>query len=323
MVVVSTRFAVISWLLGLFAVLYCGSNACADLNAQGLLAEMRFAMSHLNYRGTATYSKNNQVEILRVYHGVVDGVEHERILSVNSPMREVIREQGKVSCYFPETRSLSIEERGAQRAFLVSLPDDLSGLAQYYTIKSGEVEFVAQRSARVISIEPRDAYRYKRTLWVDVETHLPLKYELIDENGNVLEQMQLSDLSLENKLPASDLLASTHPDAGWTVKHNENLPADKLRWTLSNVPEGFRLISYSRLRRSANEHQVDHILLSDGLSSVSVYTDELPGGSLSMQHRKMGAVNLYTRKIDKHQITVLGEVPLKTVEAIGDGIHAP
>jgi sigma-E factor negative regulatory protein RseB len=320
-----SRFAVIPPILGLCAVLswVCPVYAENTPDAQGLLAEMRLAMSHLNYRGTVTYSKNNQIEILRVYHGIVDGVEHERILSVNSPMREVIREQSKVTCYFPESRSFSTEERSAQSAFLLGLPDDLSGLARYYDIKPGAVEFVAQRSASMIAIEPRDSYRYKRTLWVDVETRLPLKYEIVDENGNVIEQMLFSDLILEKKFSGSDLVASTHPDAGWTAKHNENLAADKLRWTLDNVPEGFRLTSYSRLKRGVKEYEIDHILLSDGLSSVSVYTDETPGGSVSVQHRKMGAINLYTRKIGNHLITVLGEVPFKTVKAIGDGIHAP
>ncbi|WP_228125203.1 MucB/RseB C-terminal domain-containing protein [Candidatus Methylospira mobilis] len=297
--------------------------AANEPDAQVWLAEMRFAMSHLNYRGTVTYSRNNQIEILRVYHGVVDGVEHERILSVNSPMREVIREQGKVTCYFPESRSLSTKESGRERPFLRDLPEDLNGLARYYVIKPGEAGVVAQRSAHLIAIDPRDAYRYKRALWVDDETRLPLKYELIDENGNVIEQMLFSDLSLEKKLPASDLAASTHPDASWTVKHNENLPADKLRWTLSNVPEGFGLTSYTRLKRGGSEHEIDHILLSDGLSSVSVYTEELPGEGLSTHRRKMGAISLYARQIGNYQITVLGEVPFKTVKAIGDGIHAP
>jgi sigma-E factor negative regulatory protein RseB len=148
-----------------------------------------------------------------------------------------------------------------------------------------------------------------------------LKFELIDENGQVLEQMVFNSLVIEDSIPAQELAASTQSDPSWQVKQHETLPADSLIWTLGGVPDGFRMISYSRLKRDSENRTVDHILLSDGFSSVSIYIDGLTNESFTVQPRKVGAINSYTRKLDQYLVTVMGEVPAKTVQSIGNGIH--
>lgn len=305
-------------------LLVCGL-AQADENqqseAKAWLAATKQAMSHLNYRGMVAYLKDNRVESLKVLHGVTNGVEQERLLSVNSPMREVIRNAEKVTCYFPDSRSMFVESKPSRHSFLLDLPKDLSELSRHYAFSLGGTEYVAERLARLVSIEPLDDYRYGRRFWVDVEWKLPLKFELIDENRKVVEQMVFNSLSVEDSIPAQELLASTRFDSSWKIKQHETLPTDSLIWTLEGVPDGFQMMSYSRLKRGANNRAIDHILLSDGFSSVSIYIDQLMNEIFTAQPRKLGAINSYTRKLDSHLVTVMGEVPAKTVQAIGNGIR--
>jgi sigma-E factor negative regulatory protein RseB len=290
-------------------------------DAKAWLAAARQAMAKSDYRGTIAYLKDNRVESLQVVHGNFNGVEQERILSVNSPMREVIRNAGKVTCYFPESHSMSVEDKPTRDSFLLEIPNDLGALSNGYDFKLGKNEHVAQRLAQQVWILPRDDFRYGRRLWIDVESKLPLKYELVDENDEVLEQMVFTSINLDKDIPPRELEPVTKIDSSWKVKQHENLPADSLAWTLDGVPEGFRMVSYSRLKRGPDNRAIDHILLSDGFSSVSVYIDQLMTDFFTAQPRKVGAINSYTRKLDEFLVTAMGEVPLKTVQSIGNGIH--
>jgi sigma-E factor negative regulatory protein RseB len=204
---------------------------------------------------------------------------------------------------------------------LIDLPGNLAELSKHYSFSLGEVEYVARRQARIVSIAPKDDWRYGRKLWIDVENKLPLKFEWLDGAGQVLEEMVFNSLAVEPSIPAEELVPSTQIDSSWKTKQHEILPADSLLWTLDGVPDGFHMMSYTRLKRGSNNRAIDHILLSDGVSSVSIYIDELMNEIFTAQPRKVGAINSYTRKLDKYLVTVMGEAPEKTVQSIGDGIR--
>ncbi len=291
-----------------------------ESEAKAWLKEAKQAATKLSYRGIVSYMKDNQIESLHVFHGVSNGVEQERLLSVNTPMREVVRTADKVTCYYPDTKSISVDSKPSRQSVLLDLPDDLSELSKHYTFSLGDIEHVAKRPSRVVTIEPRDGLRYGRKLWIDVESKLPLKFEWID-GKQVVEQLVFSSLSLEKSIPPEELMPSTQVDGTWRTKQHETLPAESLKWTLDGVPDGYHMISYTRLKRGVNNRTIDHILLSDGVSSISIYIDELMSEIFTAQPRKIGAINTYTRKLDKYLVTVMGEAPEKTVQTIGDGIH--
>ncbi|MFW6257935.1 MAG: MucB/RseB C-terminal domain-containing protein, partial [Halochromatium sp.] len=60
-------------------------------------------------------------------------------------------------------------------------------------------------------------------------------------------------------------------------------------------------------------------LISDGLSTVSVYVEPDQGHGFTGAKR-VGAMNAAGRILDGHQITVVGEAPLPTVQAIADAL---
>ncbi|MDD5035021.1 MAG: MucB/RseB C-terminal domain-containing protein [Methylococcaceae bacterium] len=292
-----------------------------DAEARTLLLNAKQAMSQLNYRGIISYMKDNRMESLNILHGVAQGVEQERVLSLNTPMRELVRTAETVTCYYPETKSMSVDRRPARHSFLFQLPVDLDDLGKYYSFSLGAVEYIARRQARQVIIEPKDDMRFGRRLWIDLESKLPLKFELLDENKQVIEQMVFNSLSIEQMIPPGELSPSTSVDGSWKIKQYEVLPTDSLNWSLDGVPEGFRMMSYTRLKRGQENRAIDHILLSDGISSVSIYIDQLMNEVFTAQPRRFGAINSYTRKLDGYRVTVMGEAPAKTVQSIGNGIH--
>ena len=62
--------------------------------------------------------------------------------------------------------------------------------------------------------------------------------------------------------------------------------------------------------------RVAHLVFSDGQVAVSVFVEPAPptpqSGGLSHQ----GGINVYSRQLDDHLITVLGEAPGATVRQI-------
>ena len=318
--VVSRLFYLTFLALFMFSIATEGFADDSESEAKAWLSAAQLASTTLNYRGIVSYMKDNQIESLHVFHGVSNGVEQERLLSVNTPMREVLRTADKVTCYYPDTKSISVDSKPLRQSMLLGLPDDLNNLSKHYTFSLGEVEHVARRPSRLVSIQPKDDLRFGRRLWIDVESKLPLKFEWLDGN-KVLEQLVFNSLSLEKSIPPEELAPSTQVDGTWKTKRHETLPAESLIWTLDGVPDGFHMISYTRLKRDSNNRAIDHILLSDGVSSISIYIDQLMSEIFTAKPRKVGAINSYTRKLDKYLVTVMGEAPEKTVQTIGDGIH--
>lgn len=296
--------------------------ASSQANALGWLTDMRQAVVELSYRGVVAYLRDKQVESFQLLHSVNAGVEQERLVSMNSPLREVVRNAEKVACYFPDTKTVFVENKPARRSVLLDVPADMTQLARYYRVGLEGQETIARRLSQVVSIEPRDDYRYARIIWVDTESKLPLKFEMLDEDGQTVEQMMFTSLSVVPSIPPQDLDPSVQADSfAWHTSQREVLPLDSLRWTLQKVPDGFQIVSYTRMRRPSGDRSVEHILMSDSLSSVSIYIEEQPEGTVKERPKKVGAIHADSVKINGYLVTVMGEVPAKTVQAIANGLR--
>lgn len=286
------------------------------------LTDMRQAVSELNYKGVVAYLRDKQVDSFQLFHASSAGLEQERLVSINSPLREVVRNAEKVTCYFPDTKTVFVESKPSNRSVLLDIPSDLTQLSRYYRVALEGQETIARRLSQVISIEPRDGYRYARLVWVDTDSKLPLKFEMLDEEGQTVEQMVFTSLSVEQTIPPQELQPSVHADSfAWRTSPKETLPLDSLHWTLQNVPEGFQIVSYTRMKRPPADRPVDHILLSDSFSSVSIYIEEQQGETARERPKKVGAINADSVKINRYLVTVMGEVPAQTVQAIAKGLR--
>lgn len=308
------------WLL-VTAAFRVGAEPPTSTAALGWLNDMRHSVATLNYKGVVAYLKNKQVESFQLFHAAHEGIEQERLVSMNSPLREVVRNAEKFACYFPETKTVFIETKPSTRSVLLDLPEDLGQLASHYQVSLGNQEYVMRHLSQVITIQPQDGYRYARQIWVDTTSKLPLKFEMLGEDGQVLEQMVFTSLNIETSIPREDLAPSVPTDHfTQQTSQRETLPVASLHWSLHQVPDGFQIMSYTRIKRPPNNHPVDHILLSDGFSSVSIYIEK-HDGTVKEHPKRIGAINAYSLMIDKYLVTVMGEVPGKTVETIANGLH--
>jgi sigma-E factor negative regulatory protein RseB len=62
---------------------------------------------------------------------------------------------------------------------------------------------------------------------------------------------------------------------------------------------------------------------SDGLAAISVFIEPMAGNARPVQGvSHQGAVNIYSRPLDDHMVTVLGEAPSATVVEMGQSVSA-
>lgn len=132
---------------------------------------------------------------------------------------------------------------------------------KYYRLATGGDDRIANRSAVRLDIQPLDGMRFGHRLWLDTQTALVLKHELIDERGRVVETFQLTELEALRLHDGVVLLDTAR-----------ELPEQP--WWPDWLPSGFigQPVDESPGRNNA------HRIYSDGLSTLSLFVEPIEEG---------------------------------------------
>ncbi len=287
------------------------------------LKRMAEAARSLNYEGTFVYRQGSLLETLRIIHRADAHGEKERLVSLNGVAREVVRDESGVTCILPDHHSVVVA-RGRSGLLPNAFRNPDGDLEAYYVFSLGGEDRVAGRPVRVVDIKPRDEYRYGYRLWLDQETALLLKSELLDGDGVVLEQILYTSISLPSEIPDKALEPLTPgSDFTWhTAGDAQSATGDiQSEWRTDWLPMGFSLRHREQNPMPNRSAPVKHLLFSDGLASFSLYIERLTSETDHFQGpSRMGAMNAFGVIIEDYQITVVGEVPRVTVERVGRAV---
>lgn len=313
------------WLLALLLAILLASAApaVAAEQAEDWLARMAKAMRMQAYEGTLVYEHGEQLESMSIVHGNIDGREYERLHVLNGEPFEIIREGEKVTCVWPAKRRLLVNQRPGD-LLAPKPPRDLRSLPAHYRADLKGTERVAGREARILRIEGQDEYRYGYRIWIDTDTGLLLRSDLVGGEDMVYERIMftriepLETVARERFRPS--LTGDEYSRHGDPAADSSEL--DDPGWGLDDLPPGFRLVSHRSQAMPPHGEAVQHSVYTDGLASVSVFvepadTDAMPLRGLS----RMGAVHAFGKEIEGHQVTVVGEVPAAAVKRIAAGVH--
>jgi sigma-E factor negative regulatory protein RseB len=298
-----------------------------DPEAQAWLERMSRALSTQSYDGRFFHLRQSRSESMRIIHRVDSrGRITERLVSLDGSGREIVRNDTEVVCYLPDKKVVLVEKRTENNSLVSALPVYNDALESLYNIKrSGGIVKAFGRKTQIIEVQPRDQYRYGYKLWLDQETAMPLKSQLRDSNGNVIEQILFAELNLRDRIPVDELKASIDAaDFKW-IRQDETatarLPQSVRGWSVSRLPAGFRLTTWRMQLIAGSPTPVRHLVYSDGLASVSVFIEPRNAQAAPVHGlSKVGAAFAYTRDLDGHQVIAVGEVPAATVEAIAAGV---
>ena len=313
-------------LLGAAALLVGVARAePASADAVGWLGRIATAAQKLSYTGVFVYQNGQHSETSRIVHVVDLWGEQERLEAMDGSPREVLRTDGEVVCYLPAQRMVLKDQEGEHQAFPASLPASLSGLSESYLIRKGDVVRIAGQDAQQIVLEPRDTFRYGHLLWADVGSGLLLKARMVDEKNEILEQFTFTQVQIGGTIDRAALKSRLAAGAGdWRVhdaRGSEEL-ADVRGWSFRNSIPGFRKTASLKRDLGANGREVVHLVFSDGVASISVFIEPvLPKEKPVAGLFKSGATTIYKRIAGDQLVTVLGEVPPRTLKRLGDGIE--
>lgn len=310
-----------------FCILFLSINVYAETDAVKMLERMGVVAKQLNYDGVFSYRAGKRLQSIRIIHRADQQGEIERLISLNGEAREVIRNNDMVTCIYPEGKSVQPNRRPLGRGFPTDLLSRLSSATAYYQLTLGEEERVAAHHTQALIAVPIDNYRYGYRLWVDKNSQLLLQSDLVDEHGEVLETFAFSAIEMGLHIP-DVLLQPQMSGNAMTWNRAEQKMRSKMiaqkkssSWKVAWLPEGFELVVQQNRIKAKNGASVEHKVYSDGLSSISIFIEKirarhshLHGGS------KMGAVNAFGTIINAHFVTVVGGVPARTVEKMGNSI---
>lgn len=313
-----SKFSLGLLLLCLTAVVHAG-----DREAREWLERMSHSLSTRNYEGRFFRVRDSRSEAMRIIHRVERGKVTERLVSLDGSGREYIRNEAEVICYLPDQRTVLVEKRPADGTLLKTVPVYNEQLEANYSIELGAAMKTLGRRTQLILVKPRDQFRYGYRLWLDEETAMPLKSQLCDRNGNVIEQLLFAELHFRDRIPADSLKPAVSADGFRWLYQDAQQPrvrSASLTWNI-RPPAGFRLTAWRLQVMAGSSVPVQQLVYSDGLASVSVFIEpRSPQTEAIRGLAKVGAAFAYSLDVDGHQITAVGEVPAATVQAIAAGV---
>lgn len=320
------RFALL--LSALLAMQHGALAAAADnqTNVRHWLEKLALSAGKYSYEGTFVYRHGDQLMAMRVTHLSPAHGGRERVIALNGRTREVFRTEDGVACIIPERKVVFVDKAGSSRRLLAGALERIPELERRYKFSLGGAGRVAGRPSQIIFIEPRDGHRYGYRVWVDEGSGLVLQTDLLNEKGEALEQVMFTGLQIiERPTPAllDFVTLKDFPVEQARAARQAMAAGVESSWAINQMPGGFTLKEHYRHRDTPEAPSMEHLVLTDGLATVSVFIEQLSKGEKPLKGpSRMGAVSAYGAVLNNnYQITVVGEVPAATVQMIGQSIR--
>ncbi|MDR2196095.1 MAG: MucB/RseB C-terminal domain-containing protein [Gallionellaceae bacterium] len=321
------------------------------------LQNLALAARKANYAGTFVYQSGDRMEISRIAHFSDDTGEYSRLERLDGPRREIVRRNNETWCYLGERR-VRVDLSQSEREFPDMLPKQLALMKENYTVSGGEESRVAGFPVRAILFRPKDDLRYTHKMWAEDGSGLLLKTEVIGKRGRIIEQYTFTQLSLgdgvdrqwvEESMPD----AAGKRDAGQAKRNARSAPSDAGKpppempagpdphmtghmpmmgkpvpvvsgWQVSGLPSGFKKITEVRRKLPGKDAPVVQLVFSDGLAGISVFIEKI-GSDADTDDREglssQGLIQAYGKLVGDYLVTVIGEVPPRTVMQVADSVR--
>ncbi len=297
------------------------SSATATTNTNPLLTlltEMNKASKQLSYQLSYVVMNRNSIEPMQYSHAVENDVQIAHLVYLSGPMREVIRRGGEVSYIDSSSEPFTIRANYMVAPIIPLLNSNIGELSKYYDfIPLGKAR-EAGATCQVLRIVSKDGMRYSYILWVDEKTKLPLRADLLDRGGDILEQFRTISFAT-----GSSVTKAMSPLQNVQLPQVLSLPQGNLKqtyWKVTWIPNGFKPEELNRYKLSGTDQTVESQLYSDGLFDFSVYVSDRDNQSLKSQLVRQGRRTLQIFASGKNEIAVIGDIPPETAQRIAQSV---
>lgn len=311
-----------------------GVGSSAPRSLSDWLMRLHEASRQRTYIGTFVVSSGEQLATARIWH-VCDGKQQmERVETLSGTPRSTFRHNDRVITFTPDNKLAVSERRESLGLFPGLLKSGRASLDQYYTLRQGGTDRVAGFEAEVLLLEPRDRWRFAYRIWSEKSTGLVLKLQTLDADARVLEQVAFSELQLDAPVSMDKLARMMARTEGYrveTLQRGEPTTVQAEGWALKVPVPGFETMGSQRRELTAagvaGQPYSMQWVFSDGLASVSLFIESYDRrrhgqeGVLSMGSTQVLAQRWPDRRGGEWWLTVVGEVPSRTLQAFAQGLE--
>jgi sigma-E factor negative regulatory protein RseB len=294
------------------------ARAADEPTPQDLLRRMGASLRNVDFEGSFIYQHDSRTDALRIFHRGGER-ERERLVSLNGPRREIVRDEHTITCVQPGAVPTLFANRAELR--LLPLVPNISELGAQYRVTIAGEDRVAGYDARTVDISPRDPYRYGYRLWLQRDNQLLLRSAVLDAAGRPLEQFMFVALDVGAAPSETDLLPAGN--VGTAVPPADEVPiTTQPLWSIAELPAGFRLVRSQRPLGATAE--TEHLIYTDGIASVSVYVEPHADSAQAVAESTIvrGALSIHSREASGMRVTALGDVPPATVQAMARSVRS-
>lgn len=309
---------------GAILLVFGGVAAAAD-GPQDWLDRMARATQQMSYQGTVVHTCDGVTDTVQIVHRIENGRATERITSRDVAGREIIRNPELVMCVLPEQKSVVVEPRH-ERSPISKMPSFSNVDTTTYRLSMRQSERIAGQETEVVAVRPVDEYRYGYRLWLDRNRAMVLKFELMGETGETLEQIVFTEIEYSDQIPAAEVDPSMPMDtfrrqqstvSAEPASEYDELSDGLVKWRATELPAGFKLTVRRSKTVPGSDQSMEQLVYSDGLGSVSVFIEAgVAEAELAEGLSRFGATNAYTTTMEDRLITAVGYVPVRTVKMI-------
>lgn len=282
-----------------------------------LLQQMNQASQTLDYEFSFVSVSKQGVDSLRYRHAVFEKHRLAQLLLMDGPRREIVQRDNEISFFEPGLEPFTLSGDHIVDSLPSIVYADFERLAQFYDFIPVGRTRVADRLCEVVRVVARDGTRYGYVLWIDADTKLPLRADLLDRDGEALEQFRVISLIVDPQLqtlmqglekvslpPLLAMPVTEKTDFDWAP-----------RW----LPDGVTEASRSRRTVPGINVPIETRLYTDGLFSFSVNISQAEQGGAERLIRT-GRRTIHTETRNNKDITVVGELPPATAKRIADSV---
>ncbi len=329
--------AVLLVLTSLFGIAVAAEQSSRDEAIQWL-ERMNQAVLSMNYEGHFVYQCGKSLEAMYIRHENGEGGPRESLSSLTGPPREVIRDAHSITVITNQDGKLQVSQQPAAGKLTPLKSLQLGELEQNYDLHVGGATRVAGRTGVAILLLPKDDLRYGYRLVLDKMSALPLELTVIDSQNVMQSRIMFTDLRItdvdlvslqgeeesrepENKDHRISLVSLEESAKPVDITHKQPLrevEQTDTAWRFEALPKGFRLVSHQR----SSTTDLHHFVFSDGLATVSLYLEPMKESDKAFEgFTTLGSMKVLGRQFKQYQLTVVGEVPSRTLELLANSIR--
>ena len=301
-------------------------------NLNDWLMRMHQASTNRSYVGTFVVSAGASMASAKIWH-VCEGTQQiERVETLTGAPRSIFRYNDDVVTFMPDHKSVRSEKRESLGLFPALFQSADSRIADFYTFRQEGIERVAGVDADVGMLMPKDRLRFGYRVWSERKIGLVVKLQTLGLDGKVIEQAAFSELQLDAPVSMNQLIEMMNKTQGYKIDKPVlvKTTASAEGWALKTSVAGFNPANCYRrpgfaVGGSDNQAVAEvplQCVFSDGLASVSIFVESFePRHHTQESKRSLGATQTLTRRFGGHWITLVGEVPMTTLQLFSSALE--